>query len=56
MSDVVAPQRVVLLAGGVGGAKLAHGLQAHLGSGLSVIVNTADDLDRHPYFVSQAHH
>jgi LPPG:FO 2-phospho-L-lactate transferase len=55
LSDVVAPQRVVLLAGGVGGAKLAHGLQAHLGSGLSVIVNTADDLDRHGLLVSPDH-
>ena len=38
---------VVLLAGGVGGAKLAHGLQAHLGSELTVVVNTGDDLARH---------
>ena len=38
--------RVALLAGGVGGAKLAHGLQAVLEPGeLSVIVNTGDDLD-----------
>jgi LPPG:FO 2-phospho-L-lactate transferase len=37
----------VLLAGGVGGAKLAHGLQAHLGSRLTVVVNTGDDLERH---------
>lgn len=47
--------RVVLLAGGVGGAKLAHGLQAHLGSGLVVIVNTADDLERHGLVVSPDH-
>jgi LPPG:FO 2-phospho-L-lactate transferase len=39
--------RVVLLAGGVGGAKLAHGLQAILGSELAVVVNTGDDLERH---------
>jgi LPPG:FO 2-phospho-L-lactate transferase len=38
---------VALLAGGVGGAKLAHGLQAVIGSELSVIVNTGDDLERH---------
>ena len=38
---------VVVLAGGVGGARLAHGLQAHLGEDLVVIVNTADDLERH---------
>lgn len=47
--------RVILLAGGVGGAKLAHGLQAHLGSGLVVIVNTADDLERHGLLVSPDH-
>jgi LPPG:FO 2-phospho-L-lactate transferase len=46
---------VVLLAGGVGGAKLAHGLQAHLGSGLKVIVNTADDLERHGLAISPDH-
>ncbi|MEO7664135.1 MAG: 2-phospho-L-lactate transferase [Candidatus Limnocylindrales bacterium] len=39
--------RVVELAGGVGGAKLGHGLQAHLGANLTVIVNTGDDLQRH---------
>jgi LPPG:FO 2-phospho-L-lactate transferase len=39
--------RVVALAGGVGGAKLAHGLQSQVGSDLSVVVNTADDLERH---------
>ncbi len=39
--------KVVLLAGGVGGAKLAEGLAAHIGAGLSVIVNTGDDLERH---------
>ncbi len=38
---------VVLLAVGVGGAKLAFGLQARLGERLSVIVNTGDDLERH---------
>ena len=38
--------RVVLLAGGVGGAKLAHGFQQVLPAGdLTVIVNVADDLD-----------
>ena len=39
--------RVVLLAGGVGGAKLAEGLAAHLGADLTVVVNTGDDLERH---------
>jgi LPPG:FO 2-phospho-L-lactate transferase len=38
---------IVLLAGGVGGAKLAHGLAGHLGERLTVVVNTADDLERH---------
>jgi LPPG:FO 2-phospho-L-lactate transferase len=38
--------RVLALAGGVGGAKLASGLQDVLPSGdLSVVVNTADDFD-----------
>ena len=39
--------RVVELAGGVGGAKLAHGLQAVVGADLAVVVNTADDCERH---------
>ncbi len=47
--------RVVELAGGVGGAKLAHGLQAHLGEGLTVVVNTADDLERHGLLVCPDH-
>ena len=46
---------VTLLAGGVGGARLAHGLQAHLGERLSVIVNTADDVERHGLLVSPDH-
>jgi LPPG:FO 2-phospho-L-lactate transferase len=38
--------RVVALAGGVGGARLAHGLQHVLGPGeLTVVVNTADDAE-----------
>jgi LPPG:FO 2-phospho-L-lactate transferase len=41
-----AKQRVVALAGGVGGAKLASGLQAALPPGcLTVIVNTGDDFE-----------
>jgi LPPG:FO 2-phospho-L-lactate transferase len=36
---------IVELAGGVGGAKLAEGLAAHLGETLTVVVNTADDLE-----------
>src|SRR5438067_1174135 len=40
--------RIVALAGGVGGAKLAEGLYRVLPpKGLSVVVNTADDLDLH---------
>lgn len=47
--------RVVEIAGGVGGAKLAHGLQAHVGANLTVIVNTGDDLERHGLLVSPDH-
>ena len=36
---------IVALAGGVGGAKLAEGLAALLGSKVTVIVNTADDFE-----------
>jgi LPPG:FO 2-phospho-L-lactate transferase len=46
---------VVLLAGGVGGARLAHGLQARLASRLVVVVNTADDTERHGLLVSPDH-
>jgi LPPG:FO 2-phospho-L-lactate transferase len=45
----------VLLAGGVGGARLAHGLQAHLGEELTVVVNTGDDTERHGLLVSPDH-
>ncbi len=45
--------RVVVLAGGVGGAKLAHGLQQVLDPGdVSVVVNTGDDLVLHGLRVS----
>jgi LPPG:FO 2-phospho-L-lactate transferase len=37
--------RCVVLAGGTGGAKLAAGLQDTLGEGVSVIANTADDIE-----------
>ena len=47
--------RVVALAGGVGGAKLADGLQAAIGAGLSVIVNTGDDCWRHGLLVMPDH-
>ena len=36
---------IVALAGGVGGAKLAEGLAALMGSDVTVIVNTADDFE-----------
>jgi len=38
-------ERCVILAGGTGGAKLAAGMQDVLGAGLSVIANTADDVE-----------
>ena len=47
--------RVVALAGGVGGAKLADGLQAHLGADLTVVVNTGDDCWRHGLLVMPDH-
>jgi LPPG:FO 2-phospho-L-lactate transferase len=47
--------RVVALAGGVGGAKLASGLQAAVGDELTVVVNTADDLERHGLLVCPDH-
>lgn len=45
--------RVVLLAGGFGGARIAHGF-ALLGDGvaLTVVVNTADDLELHGLHIS----
>jgi LPPG:FO 2-phospho-L-lactate transferase len=47
--------RVVTLAGGVGGAKLADGLQAHIGDELTVVVNTGDDCWRHGLLVMPDH-
>ncbi len=48
--------RVVCLAGGVGGAKLADGLQQSLAPGeLTVIVNTGDDLERHSLTICPDH-
>jgi LPPG:FO 2-phospho-L-lactate transferase len=46
---------VVLLAGGVGGARLGHGLERHLGYHLAIVVNTADDVERHGLLVSPDH-
>jgi len=48
--------RVVCLAGGVGGARLADGLQQELAPGeLTVVVNTGDDLERHSLIVCPDH-
>jgi LPPG:FO 2-phospho-L-lactate transferase len=44
--------RIALLAGGTGGAKLAAGMQELLGSDLTVIANTADDIEVHGLRVS----
>jgi LPPG:FO 2-phospho-L-lactate transferase len=38
-------QRIVALCGGVGGAKLAYGLNRLLGENLAVVVNTGDDFE-----------
>ena len=46
---------VVALAGGVGGAKLAEGLQACVGERLAVVVNTGDDCVRHGLLVMPDH-
>lgn len=46
---------VVCLAGGVGGAKLAEGLQAVAGEELTVVVNTGDDVERHGLLVMPDH-
>jgi len=51
----MADPRVVELAGGVGGAKLAEGLQAVVAERLTVIVNTADDTERHGLLVCPDH-
>jgi LPPG:FO 2-phospho-L-lactate transferase len=51
----MADPRVVALAGGVGGAKLAEGLQAAVAERLTVIVNTADDTERHGLLVCPDH-
>ena len=48
--------KVVALAGGTGGAKLADGLQAVLPPGdLTVVVNTGDDTERHGLLVMPDH-
>ena len=48
--------RVVALAGGVGGARLAHGLQLAVAPGdLTVVVNTGDDAEFHGLLVCPDH-
>lgn len=44
--------RLVLLSGGTGGAKLAAGLQDMLGDELTVIANSADDIEINGLYVS----
>jgi LPPG:FO 2-phospho-L-lactate transferase len=44
--------RVVVLAGGTGGAKLARGMLDVVGAGLTVIANTADDVEIYGAYVS----
>ena len=48
--------KVVTLAGGTGGAKLAHGLAQVLPAGdLTIVVNTGDDTERHGLLVMPDH-
>jgi len=47
--------KVVLLAGGVGGSKIADGLAANVGADLTVIVNTGDDLELHGLAICPDH-
>jgi LPPG:FO 2-phospho-L-lactate transferase len=48
--------KVVVLAGGTGGAKLAHGFQLALPAGdATVVVNTGDDVERHGLLVMPDH-
>jgi LPPG:FO 2-phospho-L-lactate transferase len=44
--------KVIALAGGVGGAKLADGLAQHLGEALTVVVNTGDDFEHLGFHIS----
>ena len=55
MTETTLPSPVVCLAGGVGGAKLAEGLQAAVDGALTVVVNTADDTERHGLLVCPDH-
>jgi len=55
VTEATPAQPVVCLAGGVGGAKLAEGLQAAVGDALTVVVNTGDDTERHGLLVCPDH-
>ncbi len=44
--------RIALLAGGTGGAKLAAGMQEEVGSDLTVIANTGDDIETLGVYIS----
>ena len=53
LSSTVYRQKIVALAGGVGGAKLAHGLAQILSpEDLTVIVNTGDDFEHYGLYIS----
>ncbi len=43
---------IVALAGGVGGAKLADGLQRVVGEALTIVVNMGDDFELHGLHIS----
>jgi LPPG:FO 2-phospho-L-lactate transferase len=50
------PGSIVILAGGTGGAKLAHGLHLALPPhALTIVANTADDVERHGLLVMPDH-
>ncbi len=52
-SSIVSRPKIVALAGGVGGAKLAHGLAQILPpENLTVIVNTGDDFEHYGLYIS----
>lgn len=51
-SSAAQPHKIVLLAGGTGGARLARGLLDVAGEDLIVIANTGDDIEIHGAYVS----
>ncbi|WP_251150109.1 2-phospho-L-lactate transferase [Cellulosimicrobium sp. Marseille-Q4280] len=51
MTEGVATDAVTVLAGGVGGARLAHGMD-RAGADLTVVVNVADDVELHGLAIS----